>query len=139
MEATINQTEMQKSFFTVLIDRLEDGGIFIMSFILICGLVTLFLMGRSLLFVKNKNPKLDKMITLINSIGLFSLVLGVYGQLLQLINTLDYMEFSGGLQAIEFAAGLKFSILPTLFGCLIFLFSRFATIILNWLKPTDIQ
>ncbi|MBK6265660.1 MotA/TolQ/ExbB proton channel family protein [Marivirga sp. S37H4] len=130
-----NQNEVQINFFSWLFSRMQEGGIVIMSIVLICGFIVLLLTGRSLLYVKNINPKLTKMIILINSIGLFALVAGVFGQLLQLINTLDYLEFRGQVKAEELAAGLKFTILPTLFGCFIFLISRFFTIMLNWLKP----
>ncbi len=134
MTLATNQNEVQMNFFSWLFARMQEGGIVIMSIVLICGLVVLFLMVRSLFYVKN-NPRLTKMIILINSIGLFALVTGVFGQLLQLINTLDYMEFRDEVRAGELAAGLKFTILPTLFGCFIFLISRLFTITLNWLKP----
>lgn len=127
--------DIQMSFFSKLLERMQEGGIVVMSIVLISGLIALFLFFRSLFFVKNRNPKLNKMIVLINSIGLFALVTGVFGQLLQLINTLDYFEFREVLTAEELASGLKFTILPTLFGCFIFLISRFFTITLNWLKP----
>ncbi len=135
MTLATNQNEVQMNFFSWLFARMQEGGIVIMSIVLICGLVVFFLMVRSLFYVKTNNPKLSKMIILINSIGLFALVTGVFGQLLQLINTLDYMEFRDEVRAGELAAGLKFTILPTLFGCFIFLISRFFTIMLHWLKP----
>lgn len=139
MTAVANQQEVQTGFVQVVFERMQEGGLFIMSLILISGLVALFLVARGLFFVKNKNPKIDRSIILINSIGLFALVLGVFGQLLKLISTLDYMEFTEGIQPNEFAGGLKFTMLPTLFGCLIFLITRFSTIMLNALKATAKQ
>lgn len=135
MQLAINQYEGGIGFFSLLFARMQEGGIVIMSMIFISGIIILFLMFRSSLYLKNNDPKLNKMIILINSIGLFTLVVGVFGQLLQLINTLDYLEFKGGVGVEELASGLKFTILPTLFGCLILLVSRFITIILNWMKP----
>ncbi len=135
MQLAINQNEGGIGFFTSLFARMQEGGIVIMSMIFISGIIIIFLMFKSLFYLKNNDPKLNKMIILINSIGLFALVAGVFGQLLQLINTLDYLEFKDGVGVGELASGLKFTILSTLFGCLILLISRFITIVLNWLKP----
>lgn len=110
-----------------------------MSLTIICGIIALFLGTRSLFFVKHKSLMIKRNIILINSIGLFALVLGVFGQLLKLIATLDAMHFTEGVQPNELAAGLKFTMLPTLAGCLIFLITRFFTIVLNWLKSTAKQ
>ncbi|MFC2186447.1 MotA/TolQ/ExbB proton channel family protein [Fulvivirgaceae bacterium LMO-SS25] len=135
MNLAISQSVSNLGFISVLFARMQEGGIVIMSLIFICGIAVFSLMVLGLLYLKRNNPKLDKMINLINSIGLFALVAGVFGQLLQLINTLDYLEFKDSVNAQELAGGLKFTILPTLFGCLILLFSRFFTIILHWFKP----
>lgn len=137
MTNAANQQEIQQGLFPLLFERMQEGGLFIMSLILICGFLILFLMAQSLSFVKNKNPRLTKNIALINSIGLFAFVLGVFGQLLKLISTLDYMDFAEGIQLNEFAGGLKVTILPTLFGCFIFLIARFSTIVLTWLKASE--
>lgn len=137
MTDAANQQEIQKGLFQIIFERMQEGGLFITSLILICGLLILFLMARSLYIAKNKSPRLSKNIALINSIGLFAFVLGVFGQLLKLISTLDYMDFTEGLQLNEFAGGLKMTFLPTLFGCLIFLIARFSTIVLTWLKASE--
>lgn len=134
MTSLAGEQEIQKGLFQVLLERMQEGGAFVMFLILICGLLTLFLVVRGVFLIKNKDPKIAKIIILINSIGLFALVLGVFGQLLKLIGTLDYMHFTEGIQPSEFAGGLKFTLLPTLFGCLIFLIARFITIVLNWLS-----
>lgn len=139
MKLIINQSKGGIGFFSLLFARMQEGGIVIMSLIFICGLLVLFLMFRGLVQMKNHIQISDKTIILINSIGLFALVAGVFGQLLQLINTLDYLEFKGDVGVEELASGLKFTILPTLFGCLILLMSRFFTIILNWVTLTQRQ
>lgn len=139
MTAVTNQEEVQVSFVQIVFERMQEGGLFIMSLILISGLIALFLMARSLFLVRNKTPTIDRNIILINSIGLFALVSGVFGQLLKLISTLDYMHFTEGIQPNEFAGSLKFTMLPTLFGCFIFLLTRFSTILLNALKATAKQ
>ncbi|MCX2745498.1 MotA/TolQ/ExbB proton channel family protein [Mangrovivirga sp. M17] len=135
MALAFNQSEDQVSFFSIVFERMQDGGIIIMSILLICLIITLILIGRGIYHFKKKSPKLEKSITLINSIGLFALVLGVFGPLLQMIEILDQMEEIGGLKAHQMAGGFKQTILPTLLGCFIFLVSRAFTIMLNWLKP----
>jgi hypothetical protein len=66
-------------------------------------------------------------------------VLGVFGQLLKLISTLDYLSAFEDTTPRDLADGLKITLLPTLFGAFIFLFTRFSTILLNWIKPPQSQ
>lgn len=139
MILVINQVSNEVGFFSILVDRISEGGFLVMTLIIISGLLTIVLMVRGLLIVKRNNLKLGKIISLINSIGLFALVLGVFGQLLLLITTLDFLHYTQNLQANQLAGGLKFTMLPTLFGCFVFLMSRFFTIVLNFIKPTPIE
>ncbi len=112
---------------------MEDGGPFTMTLLLICLLLIIFLIARSLIAFIQKKVKFDSMLSLINSIGLFALVLGVFSPLLHLIETLDQVEAIGEVQAPLIASSFKLTILPTLFGCFIFLLSRGYTITLNWI------
>ncbi|GHA33963.1 hypothetical protein GCM10007103_14390 [Salinimicrobium marinum] len=129
------QQQTQKGFFEVVGDRFEEGGFFIMMFIFIVLIIGIFLLVRGMYFTKKRDPKIARTITLLNSIGLFALVLGVFGQLISLIETLDYLSSFDDTTPRDFAQGLKFTMLPTLFGSLVFLFTRFSTIVLNWVKP----
>ena len=106
-----------------------------MMLILIVGILGIILLVSGIYFAQNKNPKIVKMIILINSLGLFALVLGVFGQLIKLINILDYLSSFENTTPRDFADGLKVTMLPTLFGALIFLITRFSTIVLNLMKP----
>ncbi|NAS29852.1 hypothetical protein GTQ40_02605 [Flavobacteriaceae bacterium R38] len=126
--------QKSKSTLTIINDRLHEGGFFIMSLILICGLISLFLIFRGFLSLRKSGKNIDKHIRLINAIGLFVLVLGVFGQLLKLIVTLDNLHFQDNATVNELAGGLKYTMLPTLFGCFFFLVGRFFTIILSWLS-----
>ncbi|CAN5120402.1 hypothetical protein BH23BAC2_BH23BAC2_27570 [soil metagenome] len=129
------QQETQQGLFEVIGARFEEGGFFIMMSILVVGILAIILLARGIYFTLKRNPGIVKMIVLINSLGLFALVLGVFGQLINLINTLDYLSSFEGTTPRDFADGLKTTMLPTLFGALIFLLTRFSTIVLNFLRP----
>lgn len=106
-----------------------------MMLILIVGILGIIFLVRGIYFARNEDPRIVKMIIIINSLGLFALVLGVFGQLLKLIGVLDYLSFFEDTTVRDFADGLKVTMLPTLFGAFIFLVTRFSTIILNFIKP----
>lgn len=130
------QQQAQKGFFELVADRFEEGGFFIMMLILIVLILGIFLLVRGIYFVKKRDPKIARTIILLNSIGLFALVLGVFGQLIRLIETLDYLSSFEDTTPRDFADGLKMTMLPTLFGAFVFLCTRFSTIVLNWVRPT---
>lgn len=129
------QQQAQPGFFEVIGDRFEEGGFFIMMFILIVFFLGIFLLVRGIYLAKRKDPKIARTIILLNSIGLFALVLGVFGQLIKLIETLDYLSSFEDTTPRDFADGLKVTMLPTLFGAFVFLCTRFSTIVLNWVRP----
>lgn len=129
------QQEVQKSFFEVINARFEEGGFFIMMSILVVGILAIIFLASGIYFTKKRDPRLKKMIILINSLGVFALVLGVFGQLMKLINVLDYLSSFEDTTPRDFADGLKVTMLPTLFGALVFLITRFSTILLNLMKP----
>ena len=129
------QQEAQKGFIEQIAARFHEGGFFIMMLILLIGLLGIILFIRAIYLARKKDPGLNKSIILINSLGLFALVLGVFGQLIKLIYTLDYLSSFEDTTPRDFADGLKITMLPTLFGALIFLITRFSTILLNLMKP----
>ncbi|HSP83483.1 MAG TPA: hypothetical protein VLN72_07105 [Gillisia sp.] len=129
------QQEAQKGFIEQIAARFHEGGFFIMMLILLIGLLGIILFIRAIYLARKKDPGLNKSIILINSLGLFALVLGVFGQLIKLIYTLDYLSSFEDTTPRDFADGLKMTMLPTLFGALIFLITRFSTILLNLMKP----
>jgi hypothetical protein len=135
MKVLAIQQDLQRSFFEVISARFHEGGFFIMMLILIVGIVGIILLIRGIYFVRKEHPMVIKMIIIINSLGLFALVLGVFGQLIKLIGVLDYLSFFEDTTPRDFADGLKVTMLPTLFGTFIFLVTRFSTILLNLIKP----
>jgi len=78
--------------------------------------------------IKNDDPK--KAISLIASIGLFTLAWGVTGQIIGLISGFDIIEANDGVSMAVLASGLKISFLSTLFGLVTFLVARLGIIIL---------
>ena len=74
-----------------------------------------------------------KNIEIINSIGLMIIVWRVLGKLLGLVKALDTIEFLGEISTARLAGGLKISALPTMFGCLVFVICRIASIIFTWI------
>ncbi|HSI69780.1 MAG TPA: hypothetical protein VK941_06080, partial [Gillisia sp.] len=86
------QHQAQRGFIETIGQRFEEGGFFIMMLIFIVLLLGIFLLAKGIYFAGKKNPKVARIIILLNSVGLFALVLGVFGQLIKLIETLDYLS-----------------------------------------------
>ncbi len=59
----------------------------------------------------------------IKTIGTFALVFGILGQLIGLMSAFDAIEQMGGVSPALLMGGLKVSMIPTLYGILIFLVS----------------
>ncbi len=124
----------QKSIFSVLGDRIQEGGPKTMTFLLILFILEIVLIVRSFfLFKKGENTK--KNLILINSIAFFALVLGVLGHIFGLIITFDQISSIEAIDHTRLGNGIKHTLLPILFGSFIFLFTRLFTIILTWLTP----
>ena len=82
-------------------------------------------------FLNKENDK-SKIISLIASVGLFTLVWGVLGQVIGLIGGFDAIEAAGNVSPGMLASGLKISFLTTLFGLIVFLIARLGIIFLIW-------
>ncbi len=125
----------QLTFGSFLRDKIDEGGPFIMIPLLTILVVCIVLSVIGLLQVKKGKAHSEKRIKLLNSLGLFALVYGVFGQLLGLIDVLD--QFSTDIEASvnQLAMGLKFTILSTLLGCFIFLITKVITILLISVQP----
>jgi len=125
-------------FFETVFNRMQEGGIISMTLILICLFLSAFLLIKS--FVKRKKAvsKEKKRISLIKEIGLLALVIGVFSQLLGLIEALDAFDGIDGVSPNILAMGLKLSILPTLFGTLVFIISRIGVLVLSWTQKESI-
>ena len=81
----------------------------------------------------NKNDN-SKTISLISSVGLFTLVWGILGQTMGLISAFDAVQAAGDISMGILAGGLKVSLLTTFFGLFVFLIARLGIIILIWMQ-----
>lgn len=57
------------------------------------------------------------------SIGLFAMVIGILGQLLGLFNAFSVLEQAGSISPNVIYGGIKVSMIPTLYGIIIYLLS----------------
>lgn len=117
-----------------IISKLNDGAPFTYFIvILIFIIIALFVKG---IFEKGYNPKT---ISLLVSVGWFSLAMGFLGQTFGLIKAFDTVQAMGELAPQAVAGGLKLTLLSSLFGVVSFLIARLEIIILVWLGKTKNQ
>ncbi len=115
--------------------KLIEGGPFFMFPILFLLIIILVLIVKG--FINKDNN--SKTISLISSIGWFTLIWGILGQTIGLIGAFDAIQANGNVSMGIMAGGLKISLLTTLFGSLTFLVARLGIIILIWMqKEKDI-
>ncbi|MEH6406056.1 MAG: hypothetical protein V7767_02155 [Leeuwenhoekiella sp.] len=139
MSALIILVLQEQGFFTQLGNRIQEGGTFSMTLILICFGLMLFLIGRAVVKLKATHPVFKKAISLVNQIALLALVIGVFNQLLSLIEVFDSVDVVGEIEPGLLAAGLKKTFLPGVFGGFAFILGRLSTFILTWLRTEDQQ
>lgn len=113
------------SFFAKLI----EGGPFFMYPILFLLILILVLIVKGFL-EKGSNPKT---LSLISSIGLFTVVWGFLGQTIGLIEAFDVIQRVGDISMSLIAGGLKVSLLAPVFGLIVFLIARLGIIVLTWM------
>jgi len=120
---------------TAIYVKLMEGGPFFMFPILFLLILILVLIVKGFI---NKNNN-TKTISLISSIGWFTLVWGILGQTIGLIGAFDAIQANGSVSPGIMAGGLKISLLTSLFGSFVFLVARLGIIILIWMqKEKDI-
>jgi len=112
-----------------IIDKIYEGGPFFMFPILFLLILILILIVKGFL-EENKS----KTISLICSIGLFTIAWGIFGQTIGLIQAFDAIQAAGDISMALIAGGLKISLLTTVFGVITFLVSRLGIIILIWVQ-----
>jgi hypothetical protein len=110
---------------------LSDGGYQFMIPLLILLFTSIFLIIRGL---KNNT---EKNLSLLKSIGLFSLVFGFLGFTLGMIGALDMISRANDVRIQVLAVGFKLGILPPTFGMFIFLIGRAGIILLIGLKKEN--
>ena len=117
-----------------IIDKIYEGGPFFTFPIVFLLMLILVLIVKGFLNI-NKN---SKTISLISSIGWFTLVWGILGQTLGLVAAFDSIQAAGDISKGIMAAGLKVALITTIFGLFTFLVARLGIIILTWMnKESD--
>ena len=139
MTLLINLFFQQQGFFTQLGNRIQEGGPFSMSFILICFLLMLFFIVRAIIKIKAARLVFDKSIRLINEIALLAAVVGIFSQFLGLIQVFDAFEALGDISPSLLAGGLKLTLLPPIFGGFVLILGRLASFILRWIRKEQAE
>tara|TARA_B100001758_G_C18335070_1_gene571100 strand:- start:56 stop:469 length:414 start_codon:yes stop_codon:yes gene_type:complete len=116
---------------TTLFNRFMDGGALFMSLILICLLVSIYFIVKSLLNIKTNIDISKNMLKHISDSGTLGLALGVMGAFLGLIAGFDALEASGQGDQATIAGGLKIALLSPLFGIFTYSISRLAILVLR--------
>ncbi|WP_439183141.1 MotA/TolQ/ExbB proton channel family protein [Carboxylicivirga taeanensis] len=99
---------------------------------LFMGILTLLLIIQSvwmiyhfIIFIKSKNAKVEKALRHMSygrSIGLLTLIIGLLGQMVGLHNAFDVLETTVVSPQV-LTAGIKVTMIPTLYGMLIYIYS----------------
>ena len=116
------------------VDRFKEGGPFFMSLILICLLLSVFFLVKSVLSLNKDTAKFKKMIALVSDVSLLGLVLGFLGSIIGMIEAFDAIEAIGDISQSMIAGGLKVAFLTMVFGTFTFIISRIGIVILKGLQ-----
>ncbi|MEE2771426.1 MAG: MotA/TolQ/ExbB proton channel family protein [Bacteroidota bacterium] len=126
-----------QGFFQQFLARIYEGGPFPMTLILLLFFLMIFFIIRSALKLRALPQSFRKSVSLVNQVALLAVIIGLFFQLIGLIQVFDAFESLGNLQPALLAGGLKVTLLPPIFGGLTFIIGRMATFILNWLRKED--
>ena len=116
---------------TTLFNRFLEGGALFMSLVLICLLISIYFIVKSLLNIKTNIEISKKMLKHISDSGTLGLALGVTGAFIGLITAFDVLEATGEANPSIIAGGLKVALLSPLFGLFTFSVSKLAILILR--------
>lgn len=128
----------QRGFFNILGDRIQEGGTFAMSLILISFFIMIFLIVRAFLKLKATKIVFHKSIKLINQLALIALTIGFFNQWLGLIQVFDAFSSLSDVEPQVFASGLKVTLLSVISGGFVFLFGRIMTFVLTWIRKENL-
>jgi hypothetical protein len=107
---------------------LIEGGLFFMFPLLV--LLIFILTICTIAIIKKKNVK--RIISLINTVGVFAMVWGFLGQIIGFLGAFEAIEMAGDISPQVMAAGLRISFYAPIFGIIIFLISKIEIFILTW-------
>ena len=116
---------------TTLFNRFMEGGALFMSLVLVCLLLSIYFLVKSLLNIKTNIKISKKMLKHISDSGTLGLALGIMGAFIGLITAFDNLEATGEANPSIIAGGLKVALLSPLFGLFTFSISKLAILILR--------
>ncbi|MDA9124721.1 MAG: MotA/TolQ/ExbB proton channel family protein [Flavobacteriales bacterium] len=116
---------------TTLFNRFMEGGALFMSLVLVCLLLSIYFLVKSLVNIKTNIEISKKMLKHISDSGTLGLALGVTGAFIGLITAFDVLEATGEANPSIIAGGLKVALLSPLFGLFTFSVSKLAILILR--------
>ena len=116
---------------TTLFNRFLEGGALFMSLVLVCLLLSIYFLVKSLVNIKTNIEISKKMLKHISDSGTLGLALGVTGAFIGLITAFDVLEATGEANPSIIAGGLKVALLSPLFGLFTFSVSKLAILILR--------
>ena len=104
---------------------MQGGPLFmgILSLLFLASMSLTVIYGKLVFAHTEGGDQLRQRITYIKSVGLFSLVFGILGQLVGMFSAFTAIEQIGGVSPTMLAAGLRISMITTLYGMIIFLIS----------------
>ena len=131
---------IQKSgFFGTLYSRIQEGGPLQMILILILFLVMFFFIGRAVMKLKAAPHVFTKAISLVNQVALLAVVMGLFSQLIGLIEVVDTFESLDNVKPGTLGNGLKRTLLPPVFGGITFIIGRLASFVLSWIRDSSLD
>ncbi len=112
------------------------GGVIFMSVLSLALTTIIATTVLNIIRLSKDNYKPEKQILTIKdikAIGVFAIVWGIFGQSIGLFSALQAIEAAGDISPAMIYGGLKVSMITTLYGTFIFLFSWLITILMsNW-------
>ena len=127
----------EQGFFQQFLARIYEGGPFPMTLILLLFVLMVFFIARSAMKLKALPHVFRKSISLINQVALLAVIIGLFFQLIGLVQIFDAFESLGNINPAFLAGGLKLTLLPPIFGGVTFILGRMASFILSWLRNEE--
>ncbi len=107
-----------------MIELFQMGGMLFMSILTIELGVVVFFIAKSIINNENNTSK-------IKSAGLLAAITGILGQLIGLFDAFEAIQHVGTVSPAVLAAGLKVSMITTMYGIIIYLIAVLASLILK--------
>jgi len=118
-----------------MLDLFYQGGVFMPILTLLFLAILAMAVYRGIQITKGEvdfATTFRHQLTHIKSMGLFTLIFGIFGQLMGLYQAFSFIETAGAISPALLASGLKVSIISTLYGIIIFLISYLAWLGLDY-------